>query len=124
MVEILHYLAKYCGFLFGPNGYHIVGSSVSEGSSGDAAVVLESEVLRLQFSRDRGQLLFMCQPIDTSLGKPHEWYSQGLLRGLLMGERGGTEVLDEQWALFLESALPDLERRLRNRVKRRQLSKS
>lgn len=75
-------------------------------------VVLESPTTRLRFTRDRAQLLLSFQPID---GKPGEWFSLGLLRGLLQGDRGGSEVLDEGWAEFLRASLAELEARLANR---------
>jgi hypothetical protein len=109
MVQILLYLATQCAFLFRPGGFRFVDSRVDESFGGDAMVVLESSTTRLRFTRDRAQLLMTFQPIT---GKPKEWFSLGLLRGLLTGDRGGTEVLDEVWADFLRSSLGELEARL------------
>jgi len=69
----------------------------------------ESNVLRARFIRDRAQLLFEFQPLA---GKPSEWFSVGLLRGILVGDRGGSEVLDAVWAEFLSESLDELEEAL------------
>lgn len=109
MVQILLYLATHCAFLFRPGSFRFVDSRVDESFGGDAMVVLVSSTTRLRFTRDRAQLLMTFQPIT---GKPAEWFSLGLLRGLLTGDRGGSEVLDEVWADFLQSSLGELESRL------------
>jgi len=108
MVQILLYLATHCAFLFRPGGFRFVDSRVDESFGGDAMVVLESSTTRLRFTRDRAQLLMTFQPIT---GKPMDWFSLGLLRGVLTGDRGGSEVLDEGWADFLRSSLGELEAR-------------
>lgn len=110
MVEILLYLARHCSFLFRPGWFRFVDSRVDKSFGGDAYVVLESTTLRLRFTRDRGQLILEFQPLD---GRATEWFSPGLLRGLLVGDRGGSEVLNEEWAAFLATSLEELERRLR-----------
>lgn len=109
MTELLLYLANRCAFLFQPGAFRIVDSQVSESFGGDAMVVLESSTLRLRFTRDRGQLLLEFQPVE---GTRAEWFSPGLLRGWLEGNRGGSEVLDDDWAAFLARALPEFESRL------------
>lgn len=109
MVQILQYLATHCAFLFRPGSFRFVDSRVDESFGGDAMVVLESSTTRLRFTRDRAQLLLTFQPIN---GKPGEWFSLGLLRGVLRGGRGGSEVLDEGWAEFFHSSLEELEARL------------
>jgi hypothetical protein len=109
MVEILLYLAGHCAFLFRPRWFRFVDSRVDESFGGDAYVVLESTTLRLRFTRDRGQLLLSFQPIE---GRASEWFSPGVLRSLLVGDRGGSEVLNEEWAAFLVTSLDELERRL------------
>src|SRR6267143_2701377 len=111
MIEILRYLADYCPFLFRPGWFRLTDSLVGESFGGDAMVVLESNVLRARFIRDRAQLLFEFQPLA---GKPSEWFSVGLLRGILVGDRGGSEVLDAVWAEFLSESLDELERRFEN----------
>ncbi len=114
MTEILLYLATNCGFLFHPSGFRFVGSAVSEGF-GDAEVVLESDAVRLRFVRDRGQLLLWFQPISWD---PNDWFSLGPLRGVLFGDRGGSEVLDAASAAFLAEAIGELEARFAERTTR------
>jgi hypothetical protein len=109
VVEILLYLGRHCAFLFRPRWFRFVDSRVDESFGGDAYVILESRTLRLRFTRDRGQLLLSFQPLD---GRASEWFSPGLLRALFVGDRGGSEVLDEEWAAFLATSLDELERRL------------
>ena len=111
MVELLKYLASHLAFLFSPDGYRIVDSQVSPSFGGDAMIVLESSLVRMRLTWDRAQLLMEFQPIN---GRPSEWFSPGLLHGLLTGERPSSEVLDRRWAKFLASGLPELERRLKD----------
>jgi hypothetical protein len=113
MKEILLFLANYCSFLFRPDRYRFVDSRVDESFGGDAFVVLESKTVRLRFTRDRDQLLFEFQPAGSTDNRS-EWFSQGPLRGVLLGDRGGSEVLDEYWAQFLGESLGELEERFSN----------
>jgi hypothetical protein len=117
MVVILRFLAEYCGFLFSPDRFRFV-DSLAESASGDAMVVLESGTLRLRITHDRGQLLLEFQPIH---GKRSDWFSLGLLRGVLLGDRDGSEVLDPAWARFLSDSLGDLERTLADSDKAKHL---
>ena len=117
MVVILRFLAEHCGFLFGPGRFRFV-DSLAESAFGDAMVVLESGTLRLRFTHDRGQLLLEFQPIG---GKRTDWFSLGLLRGVLLGDRGGSEVLDPAWASFLADSLDDLDRTLADAEKAKHL---
>jgi hypothetical protein len=109
MVQILRYLADKCAFLFRPRWFRFVDSLVETSFGGDAMVILESSLLRLRLTYDRGQLLMEFQPIK---GKRGEWFSPGLLRGVLLGDRGESEVLDDDWAGFLSHAISELEQRL------------
>lgn len=109
MTEILIYLATHMTFLFEPGGFRFVDSRVDPSFGGDAVVVLESEILRIRITWDRAQLLLSIHPLE---GRSNEWFSPGLLRGLLQGDRGGSEVLDADWAAFLSAAIPELESRL------------
>lgn len=114
MPELLIFIATHFAYLFRPPGYRIVDSEVSE-SFGNALLVLESDQLRVRFTRDRSQLLMEFQALT---GRRNEWFSQGLLKGLLTGDRGGSEVLTPEWASFLEEGLPALEARLANPASR------
>jgi hypothetical protein len=111
VLELLRFLVTRFGYLFEPGRYRFVDSTSGRSFGGDAMVLLESETLRLRFTRDRSQLLLEFQPIQ---GRKNEWFSPGLLRGLLLGDRGGSEVLSDEWASYLESALDELEVRLKN----------
>lgn len=111
MAELLIYLATQMPFLFVPDGYRFVDSRVEQSFGGDALLILESAMLRLRFTNDRAQLLLSLQPLES---RSTEWFSPGLLQGLLTGVRPASEVLDEQWARFLEGALPELEHLLGN----------
>jgi hypothetical protein len=108
--ELLMFIARYLGFLFEGAGYRFTDSQANT-ADGDAMVVLESPLLRIRLTRDRSQLLLSFQPIN---GKPAEWFSPGLIRGLLTGERPQSEVLDQEWAMYLASVWPTLEARFAN----------
>ena len=108
MAKILAFLADHCGFLFQSNRFRFTDSR-AESALGDAVVVLESKILRLRITYDRAELLLDFQPLH---GKKIDWYSLGLLRGVLRGDRGGSEVLDPAWAQFLNESLDSLEQAL------------
>jgi hypothetical protein len=105
MTEILIFLATKCEWLFRPGRYRFTDSRVDT-SFGNAMVLLESSILRFMFERERGRLLVSFQPIR---GNPRDWYSLGLLRGVVLGDRGGSEVLNDEWATFLGEYLAQLE---------------
>ena len=109
MVEILRFLADHCGYLFESGRFRFVDSRSSASNGGSAVALLESSTLRIRLTWGRSELLMEFQPIN---GKPSEWFSLGLLRGALLGDRGGSEILDAEWATFLGQSLNDLERRL------------
>jgi hypothetical protein len=108
MVVILQFLAEHCGFLFSRGRFRFV-DSLAISHAGDAVVLLESDTLRLRLTHDRGQLLLEFQPIR---GKRADWFSLGLLRGVLLGDRGGSELFDPAWAKFFADSLDDLEEQL------------
>ena len=108
MVELLIFLATRLGYLLEPGRFKIVNSESSRSQGGDALVDLESATLRLRLTRDRGQILMSFQPAASTT----DWFSPGLLRGLLTGHRPKSEVLDDAWATELASTLSELERRL------------
>lgn len=107
MKELLRFLADHLSFLFDQDSFKIEDSL--SGSGGRAMVALVSPHLRIRVTRDRGEMLLAFQPIR---GNDGEWFSLGLLRGVLTGERGGSEVLDSEWALFLEGSLDVVNARL------------
>jgi hypothetical protein len=115
LVEILRYLADHCAYLFEPGRFRIVDSEVDPSFGGNAALVLESKILRLQFTNDRRKLQLEFQAVD---GKPNDWFSPGLLRGALEGHRGGSEILTPEWARYLDVALEELEARLSDPARR------
>lgn len=106
MVELLSYLIEYCGFIFVSGRFRFVDSMASS-AHGNAMIVLESPTLRLRFTRDRGKLFLDVQPV---YGPRSPWFPLGLLRRALTGESGGAEVLNPEWAAFLQRSLDELER--------------
>jgi hypothetical protein len=101
MAELLIFLATKCVFLFSPDGYRFVDSRVGRGSRDNATVVLESSSLRMEFFRDREQLLLRFQPVA---GPARDWFSLGLVQGLLTGVRPKSEVRRGQAAVATMSA--------------------
>lgn len=108
MIELLMFLATRLGYLLEPGRFRIVNSESGRSQGGDAVIDLESATLHVRLTRDRGQILMSFQPLVSST----DWFSPGLLRGLLTGERPESEVLDDAWAKELSSTLVELERRL------------
>lgn len=108
MTELLIFLATRLQFLFEPGDFRIVDSRAASSQGGDAMLVLESDLLRIRLTRDRGQMLMGFQPLTGR----RDWFSPGLLRGLLTGSRADSEVLNDAWAKELRETLPVLIARL------------
>lgn len=106
MVELLIFLATKLAYLLEPGRFRIVGSESGRSQGGDALLELVSDTLRVRLTRDRGQILMSFQPLSST----NDWFSPGLLRGMLTGEHPKSEVLDDSWAIELRSTLSELER--------------
>lgn len=115
--ELLIFVATKFAFLFYPYGYRIVGSQVTESFGGDCLVRLESKSVRIEITRDRGQMLLEFQPMK---GKRGDSFSLGMLRGLLTGDPGGSEVLNDDWVAFLAKNIAELEARFSDPVARKE----
>ena len=109
MNEILRFLLTHCSFLYETNRFKFVDSEVAPGFGGDAFLVLASEVLRLRFVRDRGQLLLGFQSIHER--SEMDWYSVELIQQLLTGDKPRSAVLSDAYAMFLRSHLTEIEER-------------
>jgi hypothetical protein len=112
MAELLNFLADHCSIFFQPGRFRLVDSQTADHMGGFAVVVLESKVLRLRIAKERGELMLEFQPTRELPGKRRTWFSLGLWRGLLLGDRGGSEVLNPAWARFLAESLSKLQHRL------------
>jgi hypothetical protein len=107
MAAILEFLLKHCPFLWEHDRYRFVHSEVAESFGGDALLILESESLRLRFTRDRGQLLLTLQATEPGA----EWFSVDLIWRMLAGEKPESAELNEEYAAFLAENLDEIERR-------------
>ncbi|MET7283780.1 hypothetical protein ABZS29_36460 [Kribbella sp. NPDC005582] len=107
MTLILAFIATHMGFLWDEARFRIAGSEVSTVNGGDALLVVESDVLRLQFVRDRGQLFLDFQPVSG--GAASEWFSVDLLRRLMSGQPETSGLLDEGYAAFIGQNLDTIE---------------
>lgn len=111
MNEILTYMLRYCSFLWVEGGYRFADSNTTS-SFGNAYVVVSSPTLRMRFVRDRGQLFLDFQEAYASEKSP--WYSIDLVRRLLTGARQTTAELSEDYAIFLQASLREIEERFSN----------
>jgi len=107
MTLILAFIATHPGFLWDEARFRITGSEVTTFNGGDALLVVESEVLRLRFVSDRGQLLLDFQPVSG--GATSEWFSVDLIRRLMSGQPETSAVLDEGYAAFIRQNLDTIE---------------
>jgi hypothetical protein len=105
MVDLLLFIAKNFGFLFESGRFRFVDSRVDGGSRGSAMVLIESPAVRLRITNHHREMLLEFQPTRGA----DDWFSLGLLRGVLVGSRGGSEVLDAAWAQFFAQSLDQLE---------------
>ena len=112
MNEILQFILTYCSFLYageryGYGRYRFVDSRVGASFGGDAYLVLESEAMRMQFVRDRGELTLYFQ--GTSPKARKRWFGLGVVRPLITGERVDSAVLNQSHAEFLSTHLEKIE---------------
>ena len=105
MEELLRFLITRSMFLFTLRGFRIVDSRTF-GSSGDALIVLESASMRLRLVRDSAQMHLQVQPNQTDLD---EWFGIGIARRWIVGERPGSDALDDQSVEFLHDQMDRLE---------------
>ena len=106
MTTLLIFLATHCAFLFEGNRFRFVDSGADTSSGEYAFLILESAAVRFRFINERGELDCEFQAIS---GEPSEWFSLGPLRGALLGDRGGPEIMDAAWATFLGESIDRLE---------------
>ncbi|MFC9689140.1 hypothetical protein ACFTSF_11410 [Kribbella sp. NPDC056951] len=110
MTLILAFIATHMGFLWDQARFRIAGSEVTTYNGGDALLLVESDVVRLRFVRDRGQLLLDFQPATGGIS---EWFSVDLIRRLMLGQPESSGLLDEGYAAFIGQHLDAIEGRFR-----------
>lgn len=108
MTMILAFIVANMGFLWSGARFRIVGSEISTVNGGDALLTIESDVLRLRFVCDRGQLFLDFQAKFAQ--QQSVWFSVDLVRRLFLGRPESSGVLDDAYAVFIRENLPDIER--------------
>lgn len=111
MTDILAFIAAHMSFLWDQARFHVTGSEVTSTNGGNAVLLVESDILRLRFVQDRGQLLLDFQPVWDETSR--EWYSVDLIRRLFVGMPETSGLLDEGYAAFIEKHLDAIEDRFR-----------
>jgi hypothetical protein len=107
VTEILEYLAQYCcSFLWG-GGYRIIDSRYSPQNFGNAMVLVASDLLRMRFILERGQLLLHLQEPEPK--KPDKSYSIDIVCQLITGEKQASSLLNEAYADFLRKNIREIE---------------
>lgn len=109
MRNILEFIVRFCPFLCADAKYRNVDSEVSNVFGGDVYLTIESEVLRMRFTRDRAQLFLDVQGARAEAGK--KWFSIDLVKRLLTGERQRTAEFDKSYAIFLRNSIQEIELR-------------
>jgi hypothetical protein len=101
------FVAAHMGFLWVGARYQIVESLVSTVNGGSSYLDVASDVLRMRFTLDKGQLLLSFRRTD---GPPDEWFSVDLIRRWFTGLKESSSLLDESYAAFVERNLAAIER--------------
>lgn len=70
-------------WLFADLQFRVVGDSYDPRTFGDCLVTLESDVIRLRFVKDRGQILIELRP----LSEPSRWWNAVYILEAIRGER-------------------------------------
>lgn len=103
MNELLNFILSNCSFLHNEFGCRIVDS---ETDGFNALLVFERDALRLRFVRDRGQ--FFADFQNSRRRANSRWYSFGIVRHLITGDIGGSDVLNEKNVLEMRSHFSNL----------------
>jgi hypothetical protein len=109
MTQILAFIVAHMEFLWVGARFRITGSEVTTVNGGNALLLVESDVIRLRFVRDRDQLFLDFQPIHAASSS--EWFSVDLIRRLLLGQPEVSGLLDEGYAEFVRDRLDEIEDR-------------
>lgn len=107
MGSIISFIAEHMGYLWQGARFRIVGSEVSTSNGGDAVLVLESDILRLRFTRDKTQLFLHLQPLTGD----HKWFSIDVVRRHFTGIAERSSLLDISFAEFLRDGMEQIEQR-------------
>lgn len=97
MKKILNFIINHCLFLFEKYGFRFIDSLYSKSFGGDAYITLESEIMKIRFTLDRGQFF-----IDFASSKKHKssWYSIDLISQFITGRVELTSVIDSHYTHF------------------------
>jgi hypothetical protein len=112
-------------WLFSDYGFKVTTYSYDARAFGNCIAVLESEKLRLSFSRDRG----FSQAYVAALSDPTRSYELGFLMMALTGERpdvgfeGNAALLHDNWPLLTEALGPRLAETRQEYERREEISK-
>ena len=106
MDQILRFIVNSMAFLWAGASFRIVDSQVSTVNGGDALLFVESSTLRLQFVRDRGQLVLLLQSAHAGGDK---WFDLGIVYRYIVGKDPQSGLLDEPLASFFEENLGVIE---------------
>jgi hypothetical protein len=68
--------------------------------------VVESDELRLTFTRERGELVLYFEPVQVT--RP-ESFTVDIVRAFFLGSRETSSLLDASYASFVESHLAEIE---------------
>lgn len=106
MAAIMGFISAHMRFLWEGARYQIVGSLVSTVNGGSFYLDVASDVLRLRFTLDKGELFLDFRRPD---GDPDEWHSVDLIRRWFTGRRDTSGLLDESYAEFVGENLVAIE---------------
>lgn len=106
MRELLKFIVAHMGLLWDDARFRIVGSDLSDHNGGYASLVIESDQLRLTFTRERGELLLYFEPAQVM--RP-ESFTVDIVRAFFLGSRETSSLLDASYASFVESHLAEIE---------------
>jgi hypothetical protein len=100
------FIAAHMGFLWEGARYQIVESSVSTVNGGSSYLDVASDILRMRFTLDKGQLLLSFRRTG---GATDEWFSVDLIRRWLTGKKESSSLLDASYAAFVGGNLRAIE---------------
>jgi hypothetical protein len=103
---IMGFISAHMKFLWEGARYQIVGSLVSTVNGGSSYLDVASDVLRMRFTLDKGELFL---DFRRPGGGGEEWYSVDLIRRWFTGRRETSGLLNESYAHFVEENLVAIE---------------
>lgn len=108
MTQILAFIASHMGFLWVKARFRITGSEATTINGGNALLFIESDILRMRFMCDRGELFLDFQPVES---RETEWFSVDITQRFFRNPKDSGGLLSKDSVDFVCQNLNAIEER-------------